>query len=82
MAAGHTNMGNKGLFVLTFCLNTLGAVPQTVRGLPGGFGGQQQPQQPTRTVASRLPNGKMGECSRVPPSAASAGFVCNSGVDW
>lgn len=52
--------------MLTYHLHPLGAVPQTVRGLPSGFGGQQQqqqqqPQQPTRSVGSRLPNGKMGE---------------------
>ncbi len=39
-----------------------GAVPQSLRGIPGGFGGAQQPQQPGRTVSSnRLPNGKLGE---------------------
>ncbi|KAK8051989.1 COBW domain-containing protein 1 [Apiospora rasikravindrae] len=38
-----------------------GAVPQTLRGMPTGFGGgQQQPQQPGRGVSNRLPNGKMG----------------------
>ncbi|KAJ2979439.1 hypothetical protein NQ176_g3250 [Zarea fungicola] len=37
-----------------------GAVPQTLRGMPGGFGGQQQQaqQQQNRAVSSRLPNGK------------------------
>ncbi|KAF4450128.1 cell division control CDC36 [Fusarium albosuccineum] len=38
---------------------TAGAVPQTLRGMPGGFGGQQQPQQPGRAGSSRLPNGKL-----------------------
>ncbi|CAM1511446.1 Fc.00g089590.m01.CDS01 [Cosmosporella sp. VM-42] len=28
--------------------------------MPGGFGGQQQPQQPGRVVSNRLPNGKLG----------------------
>ncbi|PCD39977.1 hypothetical protein FGRA07_01248 [Fusarium graminearum] len=37
-----------------------GAVPQTLRGMPGGFGGQQQPQQPGRAATNRLPNGKLG----------------------
>lgn len=38
-----------------------GAVPQTIRGMPGNFGGQQQPQQQQgRAVSSRLPNGKLG----------------------
>lgn len=45
-------------------LPTSGAVPQTIRGMPGGFGNQQQSQQPSRSVSSRLPNGKMGK-SRV-----------------
>ncbi|KAF5666205.1 NOT2 family [Fusarium heterosporum] len=37
------------------------AVPQTLRGMPGGFGGQpQQPQQPGRSGTNRLPNGKLG----------------------
>ncbi|KAI2637060.1 hypothetical protein GGS26DRAFT_547176 [Hypomontagnella submonticulosa] len=40
-------------------MNRPGAVPQTLRGMPTGFGGQQQPQQPGRTVSSRLPNGKL-----------------------
>ncbi|KAF4513481.1 hypothetical protein G6O67_000748 [Ophiocordyceps sinensis] len=34
-------------------------VPQTLRGMPGSFGGQPQPQQPGRSVSSRLPNGKL-----------------------
>lgn len=30
--------------------------------MPGGFGGQQQQQQPSgRAVSNRLPNGKIGE---------------------
>ncbi|OTB08084.1 hypothetical protein M426DRAFT_317188 [Hypoxylon sp. CI-4A] len=41
-------------------MNRPGAVPQTLRGMPTGFGGQQQPQQPGRTVSNRLPNGKLG----------------------
>ncbi|KAI1806139.1 hypothetical protein F4811DRAFT_511941 [Daldinia bambusicola] len=40
-------------------MNRTGAVPQTLRGMPTGFGGQQQPQQPGRTVSNRLPNGKL-----------------------
>ncbi|KAH7189462.1 uncharacterized protein B0J16DRAFT_339689 [Fusarium flagelliforme] len=44
-------------------MNRPGAVPQSLRGMPGGFGGQQQqqpPQQPGRAGANRLPNGKLG----------------------
>ncbi|KAM3432801.1 hypothetical protein MY4824_006318 [Beauveria thailandica] len=39
-----------------------GGVPQTLRGMPGNFGGQQQQpqQQQNRAVSSRLPNGKLG----------------------
>ncbi|KAK6828018.1 hypothetical protein PG987_011359 [Apiospora arundinis] len=41
-------------------MNRSGAVPQTLRGMPTGFGGgQQQPQQPGRGVSNRLPNGKI-----------------------
>ncbi|KAI1115371.1 hypothetical protein F5Y14DRAFT_411064 [Nemania sp. NC0429] len=40
-------------------MNRPGAVPQTLRGMPSGFGGQQQPQQPGRAVSNRLPNGKI-----------------------
>ncbi|KAI0111894.1 hypothetical protein F4814DRAFT_423960 [Daldinia grandis] len=40
-------------------MNRTGAVPQTLRGIPTGFGGQQQPQQPGRTVSNRIPNGKL-----------------------
>ncbi|KAI1450228.1 hypothetical protein F5Y02DRAFT_367961 [Annulohypoxylon stygium] len=40
-------------------MNRPGAVPQSLRGMPTGFGGQQQPQQPGRTVSGRLPNGKL-----------------------
>lgn len=58
---GSAYTDQEGIQVLTRRFNTLGAVPQSVRGLPGGFGGQQQSQQPTRSVAGRLPNGKMGE---------------------
>ncbi|KAM3534546.1 hypothetical protein MY4038_002234 [Beauveria bassiana] len=38
-----------------------GGVPQTLRGMPGNFGGQQQQpqQQQNRAVSSRLPNGKL-----------------------
>ncbi|KAH8129399.1 cobW-domain-containing protein [Trichoderma asperelloides] len=39
-------------------LSPTGAVPQTLRGIPGGFGSQQQPQQ-GRSVSTRLPNGKL-----------------------
>ncbi|KAI2624263.1 hypothetical protein GGR54DRAFT_595781 [Hypoxylon sp. NC1633] len=41
-------------------MNRPGSVPQTIRGMPTGFGGQQQPQQPGRNVSNRLPNGKLG----------------------
>ncbi|RMJ17880.1 hypothetical protein BHE90_004265 [Fusarium euwallaceae] len=41
-------------------MNRPGAMPQTLRGMPGGFGGQQQPQQPGRAGSARLPNGKLG----------------------
>ncbi|KAI1327155.1 CobW/HypB/UreG, nucleotide-binding domain-containing protein [Xylariaceae sp. FL0255] len=37
-----------------------GAVPQTLRGMPAGFGNQQQQQQPGRAASNRLPNGKIG----------------------
>ncbi|KAI1145754.1 hypothetical protein F4825DRAFT_232332 [Nemania diffusa] len=40
-------------------MNRPGAVPQTLRGMPTGFGGQQQPQQPGRAGSNRLPNGKI-----------------------
>ncbi|KAK5998513.1 Zinc-regulated GTPase metalloprotein activator 1 [Cladobotryum mycophilum] len=57
-----------------------GAVPQTLRGLPGNFGAQQQqqqqqqqqPQQPGRSVASRLPNGKL--------ASNGSGWAFNAGV--
>lgn len=39
-------------------MNRPGAVPQSLRGMPGAFGGQQQPQQ-GRSVSTRLPNGKL-----------------------
>ncbi|PHH65331.1 hypothetical protein CDD81_2743 [Ophiocordyceps australis] len=39
------------------------SVPQTLRGMPGGFGGQQQPQPPGRSVSSRMPNGKLASNS-------------------
>lgn len=42
-------------------MNRQGAVPQTMRGIPAGFGGQQQPQQSGRSVSNRIPNGaKLG----------------------
>ncbi|CAG9997729.1 unnamed protein product [Clonostachys byssicola] len=41
-------------------MNTPGPVPQPMRGIPGGYGGQQQPQQSGRSVPNRLPNGKIG----------------------
>jgi len=44
-------------------ISLAGAVPQTLRGMPASFGGQQPPQQPGRSVSSRLPNGKLGKCS-------------------
>ncbi|KAI0866379.1 hypothetical protein F4860DRAFT_456980 [Xylaria cubensis] len=40
-------------------MNRPGAVPQTLRGMPAGFGSQQQPQQPGRAGSNRLPNGKL-----------------------
>ncbi|KAI1824200.1 hypothetical protein F4861DRAFT_507132 [Xylaria intraflava] len=40
-------------------MNRPGAVPQTLRGMPAGFGSQQQPQQPGRAGSNRLPNGKI-----------------------
>ncbi|KAI0403915.1 hypothetical protein F4802DRAFT_569049 [Xylaria palmicola] len=40
-------------------MNRPGAVPQTLRGMPAGFGSQQQPQQPGRVGSGRLPNGKI-----------------------
>ncbi|KAJ4164539.1 hypothetical protein LMH87_006209 [Akanthomyces muscarius] len=42
-------------------MNRPGAVPQTLRGMPGNFGGQQQQsqQQQNRAVSSRLSNGKL-----------------------
>ncbi|KAI0171890.1 hypothetical protein GGR52DRAFT_548185 [Hypoxylon sp. FL1284] len=40
-------------------MNRSGAMPQTLRGMPTGFGGQQQPQQSGRAVSNRLPNGKI-----------------------
>ncbi|KAF4587331.1 General negative regulator of transcription subunit 2 [Ophiocordyceps camponoti-floridani] len=43
-------------------------VPQTLRGMPGNFGGQPQPQQQGRPVSNRLPNGKMAN------NASSWGF--------
>ncbi|KAL2267636.1 hypothetical protein VTJ83DRAFT_4913 [Remersonia thermophila] len=44
-------------------MNRPGAVPQALRGMPGGFGAQQpqqQQQQAGRAVTGRLPNGKIG----------------------
>lgn len=38
-----------------------GAVPQSLRGMSGFGGQQQQPQQSGRGVANRLPNGKLGQ---------------------
>lgn len=35
-------------------------MPQSMRGMPGNFGGQQQNQPSGRSVSSRLPNGKLG----------------------
>ncbi|KAL2135988.1 hypothetical protein VTI74DRAFT_6037 [Chaetomium olivicolor] len=46
-------------------MNRPGAVPQSIRGMPGGFGGQQQQQQSGRAVSNRLPNGKMGPVGNV-----------------
>ncbi|KAG6004252.1 hypothetical protein E4U54_000570 [Claviceps lovelessii] len=40
-------------------MNRPGPVPQAMRGMPGNFGGQQQNQQPGRSVSSRIPNGKL-----------------------
>ncbi|KAI1133096.1 CobW/HypB/UreG, nucleotide-binding domain-containing protein [Nemania abortiva] len=44
---------------LTIGANTARAVPQPLRGMPTGFGSQQQPQQPGRAGSNRLPNGKL-----------------------
>ncbi|KAJ3497563.1 hypothetical protein NLG97_g1805 [Lecanicillium saksenae] len=51
------------------------AVPQTLRGMPGNFGGQQQQnqQQPNRAVSSRLPNGKLA-------SGNNSGWAFSGGV--
>lgn len=38
----------------------VGVVPQSIRGIPGYGGQQQQQQQPGRSVSNRLPNGKPG----------------------
>ncbi|KAK3390910.1 hypothetical protein B0H63DRAFT_466762 [Podospora didyma] len=44
-------------------MNRPGAVPQSLRGITGGFGGQQQqqPQQTGRAVSNRLTNGKLAQ---------------------
>ncbi|KAK3307044.1 uncharacterized protein B0T15DRAFT_529035 [Chaetomium strumarium] len=52
-------------------MNRPGAVPQSLRGVPGGgFGGQQQQQQQQqqsgRALANRLPNGKIGPIGNGP----------------
>ncbi|KAK4126184.1 cobW-domain-containing protein [Parathielavia appendiculata] len=48
-----------------------GPVPQSLRSMQGGFGGQQQPQQQSgRAVSNRLPNGKIGPVG----NAAGWGF--------
>ena len=65
----------------------VGAVPQTLRGMPGGFGGQQQqqqpqpqPQQPGRAGSSRLPNGKLGMIWDVRVDWAVSCSI--AGADW
>jgi len=50
-----------------------GTLPHAIRGIPGGFGGQQQPQQqPGRAVSNRLPNGKLGEAEDLFPAQGEA----------
>ncbi|RCI09771.1 hypothetical protein L249_4056 [Ophiocordyceps polyrhachis-furcata BCC 54312] len=41
----------------------LAEMPQTLRGMPGNFSGQPQPQQQGRPVSNRLPNGKIANNS-------------------
>ncbi|KAK3379914.1 hypothetical protein B0T24DRAFT_613451 [Lasiosphaeria ovina] len=54
-------------------MNRSGAVPQSLRGIPGGFGGQQ-PQQSGRPVANRLTNGKLA------PVNSASGWGFSTGV--
>ncbi|EGO59076.1 hypothetical protein NEUTE1DRAFT_39773, partial [Neurospora tetrasperma FGSC 2508] len=51
-----------------------GAVPQSLRGMSGFGGQQQQPQQSGRGVANRLPNGKLGAVS------GGSGWAFGSGM--
>ncbi|KAK3318486.1 hypothetical protein B0H66DRAFT_557418 [Apodospora peruviana] len=56
-------------------LSTTGTVPQSLRGMPGGFGGQQQqPQQSGRGASGRLPNGKLASV------AGASGWAFGTGV--
>ncbi|KAF4975828.1 hypothetical protein FZEAL_7447 [Fusarium zealandicum] len=57
---GRLNNRSNGLETLRRAKFEAIFVPQTLRGMPGGFGGQQQPQQPGRAGTNRLPNGKLG----------------------
>ncbi|KAI1365464.1 hypothetical protein F5Y08DRAFT_303701 [Xylaria arbuscula] len=67
-------------------MNRPGPVPQTMRGMPGGFGSQQQPpQQPGRAGSNRLPNGKLANNAggwafggNVPMGGAAASNLQNS----
>ncbi|KAI0159711.1 hypothetical protein GGR57DRAFT_458424 [Xylariaceae sp. FL1272] len=60
-----------------------GAIPQTLRGMPQGFGNQQQ-QQPGRGVSNRMPNGKLANngggwaFGNVPMGGAAANTLQNS----
>ncbi|CAK7199982.1 transcriptional regulator [Sporothrix eucalyptigena] len=54
-------------------MNRPGGVPQSLRGIPNGFNGQQQQPQQARSVSSRLPNGKMGNSN-------ATGWAFGSGV--
>ncbi|KAK3502657.1 hypothetical protein B0T13DRAFT_461356 [Neurospora crassa] len=55
-------------------MNRPGAVPQSLRGMSGFGGQQQQPQQSGRGVANRLPNGKLGVVS------GGSGWAFGSGM--
>ncbi|KAK0722230.1 hypothetical protein B0T26DRAFT_209007 [Lasiosphaeria miniovina] len=63
-------------------MNRSGAVPQSLRGIPGGFGGQQpqqQPQQSGRPVANRLTNGKLAPVNSVSGWSFGAGVPMGGG---
>ena len=46
-----------------------------MRGMPAGFGGQQQPQQPGRSVSNRIPNGGKTGMSSMREARVVASFV-------